>query len=211
MNLHYQYWFFKGALSKRFCDLVLQKGISSNKEKAYTGNLGDKVKNNQLITEEENLFLEKKRSSSIAWLEEQWIYREIHPYIEQANTNAGWNFEWDWTEQAQFTEYKPGQFYGWHQDCNSEPYGDDKAPKLKGKIRKLSFSILLNNPKEYEGGELEFNLRNNVEDDQVLVVNEAKKKGSIIIFPSFCWHQVKPVTRGIRYSLVTWHLGQPWK
>jgi len=45
----------------------------------------------------------------------------------------------------------------------------------------------------------------------VMTANEARKKGSIIVFPSFNWHQVTPVTRGVRYSLVTWHLGQPWK
>ncbi|BCV06054.1 MAG: hypothetical protein CM15mV124_480 [uncultured marine virus] len=26
-------------------------------------------------------------------------------------------------------------------------------------------------------------------------------KGSIIVFPSFVWHRVKPVTKGTRYSL----------
>jgi PKHD-type hydroxylase len=208
MNLHYQYWFFKGALSKRFCDLVLQKGLSSNKEKAYTGNLGDKVKNNQSITEEENLFLEKKRRSSIAWLEEQWIYREIHPYIEQANANAGWNFEWDWTEQAQFTEYEPGQFYDWH--CDSHPYTYQDGP-YKGKIRKLSCSILLNEPSEFEGGELEFDLRNNLEGTNTMICKEINERGSIIVFPSFVWHRVKPVTNGTRYSLVMWHLGKSWR
>lgn len=75
----------------------------------------------------------------------------------------------------------------------------------------MSCSILLNHPHEYEGGELQFNLRNNVEDDQVVTMTEAQSKGSIIVFPSFVWHQVKPVTEGARYSLVTWHLGKPWK
>jgi PKHD-type hydroxylase len=36
-------------------------------------------------------------------------------------------------------------------------------------------------------------------------------KGSIIIFPSFVWHRVKPVTEGTRYSLVLWNLGKPYK
>ena len=37
------------------------------------------------------------------------------------------------------------------------------------------------------------------------------KKGGIVVFPSFVWHRVKPVTKGIRYSLVVWILGQPFK
>jgi hypothetical protein len=40
---------------------------------------------------------------------------------------------------------------------------------------------------------------------------EILPKGSIIVFPSFLWHRVKPVTRGVRYSLVLWHLGYPFK
>ena len=40
---------------------------------------------------------------------------------------------------------------------------------------------------------------------------EILPKGSIIVFPSFVWHRVKPVTSGTRYSLVVWHLGRPFK
>jgi len=35
--------------------------------------------------------------------------------------------------------------------------------------------------------------------------------GSVIIFPSFVWHRVKPVTKGIRHSLVCWNLGYPFR
>ena len=38
-----------------------------------------------------------------------------------------------------------------------------------------------------------------------------KNKGSIIVFPSFIFHRVTPVTKGIRYSLVNWNVGQPYK
>ena len=208
MNLEYQYWYFNGVLPERFCDLVLQSGLGEERHKAYIGNMSER---SDKLTKEELEKLNKKRHSDIAWLDYKWIYRMINPFVEEANKNAGWNFNWDWTEQSQFTEYKPGQFYGWHQDSNPFPYGEDKAPEYRGRIRKLSCSILLNHPNEYEGGELQFNLRNNVEDDQILTMTEAQRKGSIIIFPSFVWHQVKPVTSGVRYSLVTWHLGNPWK
>ena len=40
---------------------------------------------------------------------------------------------------------------------------------------------------------------------------EILPKGSIIVFPSFVWHRVKPITKGVRYSLVLWHLGYPFK
>jgi len=37
------------------------------------------------------------------------------------------------------------------------------------------------------------------------------QKGNIIVFPSYCWHKVFPVTSGERYSLVGWYLGAPYK
>ena len=55
--------------------------------------------------------IQKKRKSDIVWMSDRWIYNEIQPYIYQANENAGWNFEWDWSEPCQFTEYKKDQFF----------------------------------------------------------------------------------------------------
>ena len=40
---------------------------------------------------------------------------------------------------------------------------------------------------------------------------EPNPKGSIIVFPSYVLHQVKPVTAGLRYSLVVWTLGYPFR
>ena len=44
-----------------------------------------------------------------------------------------------------------------------------------------------------------------------LTGTEIKSQGSLVIFPSFVKHRVKPVTKGTRYSLVIWNLGQPYK
>jgi len=43
------------------------------------------------------------------------------------------------------------------------------------------------------------------------ICTEIKSQGSLVIFPSFVQHRVKPVTKGTRYSLVIWSLGQPYK
>ena len=69
---------------------------------------------------------------------------------------------------------------------------------------------------EYKGGELEFDFRNYDPHmrDEAKHLRRAKEilpKGSIIVFPSFVWHRVKPVTAGTRYSLVVWHLGKPFR
>jgi PKHD-type hydroxylase len=91
-------------------------------------------------------------------------------------------------------------------------------------VRKLSITIQLSDPDDYEGGRFEWlepgssfdNLRSI---DTTIDLNNilqsapfsAKTKGSIIVFPSDVHHQVTPVTRGTRESLVGWLLGYPFK
>jgi PKHD-type hydroxylase len=77
-------------------------------------------------------------------------------------------------------------------------------------VRKLSISVQLSDCSEYEGGELEFQPRDVQDPNHTIACTEAQTKGSIIIFPSYVWHRVKPVTKGTRYSLVIWNLGRPY-
>jgi len=43
------------------------------------------------------------------------------------------------------------------------------------------------------------------------ICTEILPRGSIVVFPSHVWHRVRPVTKGVRYSLVIWNLGYPFK
>ena len=209
MNLVNYYWYFKSALTPKFCDEVIQHGLNQKESLAVTGNYGKKKLNKNDINN-----LKKKRDSNVSWLNDTWIYKEIQPYIHQANSSAGWNFEWDRSEMCQFTKYKLNQYYDWHCDSWEKPY-EKKGPE-NGKIRKLSVTCQLTDGSDYKGGELEFDFRNydpHVR-DQFKHLRQAKEilpKGSIIVFPSHVWHRVKPVTSGVRYSLVLWNLGYPFK
>jgi len=70
----------------------------------------------------------------------------------------------------------------------------------------------LSDPKDYKGGELEFDFRNQYPNkSSVRKCVEIKPRGSIVVFPSHVWHRVKPVTKGTRYSLVIWNLGYPFR
>ena len=204
MNLEHKYWYFKSALSPRFCDEVIRYGLSLKEVRARTG-----VEKNSKL----NL---TARKSDVAWITDAWIFKEIYPYVHTANKNAGWNFDWDCCEDIQFTKYKIGQYYDWHCDSWDRPNDEKCVPILRGKIRKLSVTCQLTDGSEYEGGELEFDFRNynpNLRDENKHVVQakEILPKGSIIVFPSHLWHRVKPVTSGTRYSLVAWNLGKPFK
>ena len=210
MNLTNYYWYFQSAVPEHICDDIVRYGKSIQDEMAVTGGYGDpkRLNKNQLKD------LKKKRNSDIVWMSDKWIYNEIQPYVRSANAQAGWNFEWDFSESCQFTKYTKGQFYDWHCDSWNEPYirENSNAPD-HGKIRKLSVTVTLSDPKDYKGGELEFDFRQNDPDkpNKKIKCKEILPKGSLIVFPSFVWHRVCPVTKGERNSLVIWNLGYPFR
>tara|TARA_Y100001973_G_C5202944_1_gene339201 strand:- start:3514 stop:4155 length:642 start_codon:yes stop_codon:yes gene_type:complete len=213
MNLKYYYWYFQSALPESFCNDLIKYGNEKKEETALTGGYQAKSDKGEILSEKELKDLKKKRNSNVVWLSEPWIYSEIHPYVHQANKNAGWNFEWDYSEACQFTKYKKDQYYGWHCDSWEEPYDNLENKNFHGKIRKLSVTCVLSKPEDYEGGELEFDFGSNEPDKKhhTRICTEIKSQGSLVIFPSFVQHRVKPVTKGTRYSLVIWSLGQPYK
>ena len=212
MNLQNFYYYFQSALTPRFCDELIKYGTAQQEQLALTGGQTNKINEGKPLSDEDLKDLKKKRDSNIVWLNDRWIYKEIQPYIHQANRLAGWNFDWDFSESCQFTKYKLNQFYDWHCDSWEAPYANKDNPDTFGKIRKLSVTCSLSAPEDYEGGELEFDFRNMDPDKQsVRKCAEIKPRGSIVVFPSHVWHRVKPVTKGTRYSLVIWNLGYPFR
>ena len=219
MNLANYYYYFKSALTPKFCDDIIRYGKEHKTEMAVTGGIDRGEGNTNAdgsLKKSVIRNLQKKRKSDIVWMNDKWIYKEIHPYIREANRLAGWNFDWDWSESCQFTKYGVGQYYGWHCDSWDVPYNKPDDTNSHGKIRKLSVTISLNDPDEYDGGNLEFDFRNQVDwernkKSKIKTCTEIRPRGSIIVFPSFVWHRVEPVTRGTRYSLVIWNLGYPFR
>ena len=212
MNLHNYYYYFKSVIPPKICDEIIKYGNMQKEQEilALTGGQGMKRNlDKNPLSKQEIKNLKKKRNSNIVWMNDRWIYKEIQPYVNEANRNAGWNFEWDHSESCQFTKYGKGQYYGWHCDSWEHPY-EEEGPS-KGKIRKLSVTISLSNYNEYEGGQLEFDCRNQDPDKKpnTKICEEILTKGSLVVFPSFVWHRVKPVTKGV--SLVVWNLGYPFK
>jgi len=207
MNLIHYYYYFKSIIPERICDDIVKYGHQMQDQMAVTGGYENKKLNKKQIKD-----LKKKRNSDVVWMSDKWIYREIQPYIHEANRSAGWNFEWDFSEACQFTKYKKGQFYDWHCDSWNKPYEKKDLPSY-GRIRKLSVTVCLSDPKNYTGGELEFDFRNMDPDKKpnIKKCTEILPKGSLVVFPSFVWHRVCPVTSGERNSLVVWNLGYPFK
>jgi len=251
MLLKHNYWFYTSTLSNEFCDSVLALGKNKIEEikqnagsaegwtwgggeksnKPEAGPQADKTRS-ELVNEGVEPESTYVRDSEVSWLDDEWIYDEITPYVELANYNAGWNYDIDFHESFQFTKYNPSGFYGWHRDGNSDhlgkfkrfipgitpedegriPTGHTLNPDMVGKVRKLSVTINISEPESYEGGDLKFDFGEHTDSgERFHTCEEIRPRGSIIVFPSFCWHRVAPVTRGTRYSLVIWNLGYPFK
>lgn len=83
--------------------------------------------------------------------------------------------------------------------------------KKWGKVRKISMTLNLTDPTKYEGGNLKFDLGPHMRGNRFKVCDDSRSQGSIIVFPSFTYHCITPVTSGTRYSLVFWCLGNPWQ
>jgi PKHD-type hydroxylase len=88
------------------------------------------------------------------------------------------------------TRYKPGMKYGAHTDAAF-------LPLPAGTIRSdLSCTIFLNDPEDYDGGELHISLGD-------AELSFKLKPGEAIVYPSDTLHQVVPVTRGERLVAIT--------
>jgi PKHD-type hydroxylase len=139
------------------------------------------------------------RQSTVSWLpnnqDNVWLYDKVGWIVRQLN---GQFFNFDLTgfgEPFQYTVYTGNNdHYTWHVDkgiVNDMP-------------RKLSLTVQLSDPSEYEGGVLELQTGNTP-------VPMAKTKGLVVAFPSWILHRVTPVTAGTRRSLVIWTGGPSFR
>lgn len=138
------------------------------------------------------------RKSDVVWLfpnDCKWVFERIAHVVKSLNERF---FKFDifgLMEGLQFTRYQ----------SNDERYGRhvDAGPALAS-VRKLSFSMQLSDPQSYEGGDLLLHLSEQP-------TKMSREQGFVALFPSFTLHEVTPVTKGTRYSLVAWVTGKPFR
>jgi PKHD-type hydroxylase len=127
-----------------------------------------------------------------------WIFNKLNSLIDMVNQKF-YEFDLMGYEYFQYSVYdsKNKEHYDWHIDSSVNIVESRNG----GFHRKLSLTLLLND--DFEGGEFQIN------------TSQPEKihcpKGRAILFPSFELHRVKPVTKGIRRSIVVWVLGPKWK
>lgn len=173
------YW--DDAFNPDECEKIIALGEAQTLQK---GKVGDEINS---LRKSEIAFLHPSNDTA-------WIFQRVAGIVSSLNERF---FKFDLlglAEGLQFTKYSaPGERYGRHLDNG-----------LNVPVRKLSFSLQLSAPDDYEGGDLCLYL---TEDATVM----KRKQGHVVVFPSWTLHEVKPVTKGTRYSLVTWVTGAPFR
>ena len=216
MHLTNEWYYFIDAITPDRCEEIIELGHQKEFTEGKADTHGEELTGEERKSGKTPRYgLSSHRDSNVAWIENQELYNLIFPFMYYANEAAGWNFDILSCEMPQITQYKVGQYYKWHNDGPSdslsvykeEQVGKDK-PLLLDKVRKLSMTILLN--EDYKGGQFQIRSwgRNNKPKITTIPISS---RGSIVVFPSFLYHRVKPVTKGIRYSLVAWFLGPHFK
>jgi PKHD-type hydroxylase len=135
------------------------------------------------------------RRSELNWMPKNentaWVFETLAHVVSSLNADYfGFNLT-GLSEQIQLTNYHENNkgMYGWHQDFGAA-----------GNSRKMSLVLQLSDPEEYEGGQLQLLTSKDP-------INIPKKRGLIVVFPSWTVHQVTPVVKGTRQTLVTWVSG----
>ena len=126
----------------------------------------------------------------------QEFLNDLNDFIIKANRKH-FQFDLDTIDGPYYAEYPfdGRNTFNWHMDIGTYPYNQ----------RKLSFSLLLSDPSEYEGGDLQIWINNK---DYITI---PKEPGSITFFPSFLPHRVTPITKGIRRNFIGFVLGKPYR
>ena len=191
-------------------------------DKDLINNFDYQMKDSKLYGDEID---KKKRDSENAWISStHWVTGFLWHYVQMANRK---NFFYDIShidnESLQYTKYSKGQFYNWHNDAGlsqfhssnvtigasesttNEEYHKDKLSENYELVRKLSFSLQLSDPDDYEGGNVQ------LLDESNRSYIAPRNRGTIILFDSRTQHRVLKVTKGVRRSIVGWVVGPRWK
>ena len=123
-----------------------------------------------------------------------WIRNRMLRYCHEANEVYKTKITDELTDDLQLLKYGPGGHFIRHCDSGGPGYFA---------LRELSIVLQLSSPKEYKGGELLLQTLSKEPDVA------PKEQGTLIVFQSCLFHQVMPVTKGVRYSMVAWVARRP--
>ena len=141
-----------------------------------------------------------RRNFSLRVTDANWWVKNLAPVVVEALTEVNrtyWGFDVTGQVEATVLRYREGDHYNtWHSDVGVGACSN----------RKISFSIQLSEPESYVGGDLVFDTSREKDHREVL-----RGQGRMVVFPSFLSHKVIPVSSGVRYCIVGWLKGPPFR
>lgn len=111
------------------------------------------------------------------WLDER-IAESLQPELTLSSGRSGFTYK----------KYTAGQDYDWHQD---------EITSIDGLRLDVSTTLFLNDPTDYEGGELELRFGD-------FGVSIKLPAGYAVIYPTGIIHRVKPIISGVRKVVHWW-------
>ena len=176
--MSFKYASIPNLLTKEECDLILKFSLENLTLKPAG------------IVGEDKLILDKRKSNVAFYPYYEkfpFILKKINKLLEENISIKGFDLDYK-NSDFQFTEYKLGEYYGWHVDSDGEDVKQNK--------RYCSLVIQLNDG--YTGGELQIKDKG---DNEITLEGGL---GNLFLFYSHLTHRVTPIISGTRYSLVNW-------
>ena len=162
--------------------------------------VGDALPREKAALEGDNVDPDAKRRTQIGWIvrnrETEWLYARLEEIVLRLNTQYYKYDLYGLMERLQYTVYHGAQsgHYDWHVDHGVIA----PAP------RKISLSVQLTAPDQYEGCDLELSPGDRVH-------AAPRMRGAVIAFSSYVLHRVTPILSGTRKSLVVWASGPEYR
>ena len=175
-------YFFGLPLKHNFVEYVYLNGLFLPHEIKGVRSLWKDQETVKATLSGDEKYNDELRKSSVMSIgsesEYKWVYDRLASASIQTNNERYWFDLLGFHENLQLTRYSTGDFFDWHLDFGAG----------QSSMRKLSITVQLSDPDEYEGS-----------------------KGTAIVFPSFIMHRVTPITKGTRQSIVGWVSGTPYR
>ena len=176
------YYYYENGFTPRECEYIIENFSNCCTQPATI--FGGKTENDT-------------RRTKLAWIPRnkttEWIYDKMFYMAKDANTNM---FNFDITSLCDLIQFA---CYDSEEKGNYQRHMDMGADDIYA-CRKLSITVQLSKPEDYDGGKLKINK-----------YYSPQNQGASCVFPSYIEHEVEPVTRGKRHSLVLWFYGPQFR
>jgi len=183
--------------------LVAWEGLFSDAELDAIVKLGDGLALEKAELSVGGVGYENIRATQVAWVPREarteQLYRRMEEAILQINARY-FRFDLSGLAMFQYALYggPEGGHFDWHKDYGRDPSDPGQEP------RKLTISLQLSDASDYEGCDLQLRGGNQID-------TAPRTRGCLIAFPANVLHQVTPIRKGTRRSLVAWAVGPEFR